>query len=108
MYGDFYVGPMKSASGYRFLMFYADRSGWIKTYPLVARKDVHTTVPRLYRDFGYPATMITECTQEFRFGHFPKTVQKSGSILHRVEPHWQRLNYADGRIQRLKQKTKSM
>jgi len=108
MYGDFLIAPCKSASGNTVAMIYAERTGWLTACPLRERRLVHTTVPRLHRDIGFPAKMITDGAKEFKEGEFAKAVRKSGTTLEHVEAWWQRLNYCEMRIGHTKQRNKSM
>ena len=98
VYADVKFGPCKSLEGNICLAVYATKVQWARAYPLKNEKDVHTTLPKLFRQFGFPQAIIPDSAQSLTEGEFRRVASKAQVPIHPIEPYMHNQNLAEDTI----------
>ena len=98
VYVDIKFGPCKSVEGNTCLAIYATAVQWARGYPLKNERDVHTTLSKLFRQFGFPSALIPDDAQSLTQGEFKKTANKGQVPIMPIEPHNPNQNLAEDTI----------
>ena len=102
MYTDTMHGPCVSAEGNKYLAIYCTKFQWCRGFPLKKKGDSHLTLNRLFRDVGFPTTMIPDNAKELTMGDFKKICEKAQVTLHPIEAYKPNQNAAEDCIRELR------
>jgi hypothetical protein len=98
VYCDVKFGPCKSLEGNTCLAVYATKYQWARAYPLKKESDVSYTLPKLFRQFGFPKALRPDLAQSLTGGAFLKTSNKAQVPILPIEPFAHNQNIAEDTI----------
>ena len=77
---------------------YATPVQWAQGYPLAKESDVHTTLAKLFWQFGFPKALIPDDAKSLTQGEFCKAANKAQVPILPIEPHQPNQNLAEDTI----------
>ena len=98
VYVDVKIGPCKSVEGNTCVAVYATAFQWARGYPLEAEREVHTSLLKLFRQFGFPKALIPDHAKSLTRGDFRKTANKAQVPIFPLEPYQPNQNLAEDTI----------
>ena len=102
VYTDTLFSDIKSLAQNTCGQIYATNFGWVQFYPMARKKDAHTTLERVFDDFGIFNSVIPDNAPELTSGQFRKTAHKFGCRIRPIEAWTPNQNLAEANIQEIK------
>ena len=102
VYTDTLFSDIKSLAQNTCGQIYATNFGWVQFYPMARKKDAHTTLERVFDDFGIFNSVIPDNAPELTSGQFRKTAHKFGCRIRPIEAWTPNQNLAEANIREIK------
>ena len=75
---------------------FANEVDFVKFYPMIAAKDAHLALTRLFHEVGVPSLVISDGGKNLLEGEFARKVRRAGYNIKGTEAYTQRQNRAEG------------
>ena len=98
MFCDVKFGPCRSLEGHTCVAVYATSFQWARGYALKKEQDAHTSLPKMYRQFGFPKALIPDSALSLTQGEFRRCANKAQIPIHALEPYRPNQNLAEDAI----------
>ena len=94
-YSDTFFAGNKSARGNTCVQLFANKGGFVKSYPMTEKSQAHTALRRFLYEVGIPSSLLTNNALELAKGEWKKLCNKHNIHMKFTEPHspWQ--NFAE-------------
>ena len=102
VYTDTLFGKVKSLRGNTCCQVYATPFQFIRAYPMVSKKEAHTTVDEFFRKIGVPQAIIPDNAKELTLGEFQRKCRRAQCPILPIEAYTPNANMSEMTIRELK------